>query len=235
MAVQAHYARGSSCHVKYKWKCRVSFSTLFRQYCRQMCITRVRGARTSLSRWDTWIAHCLPRLHCLFERISRNLVSCEFKKSVYIEERRSSEEALVQCSTQLLTQMHFQESALGFLVHSEAWTLVILHKVGSTIEARRYEVAFKPTDFQDNKPFNVSALREMVTWVYRVVELRCRDVAVIRKVPEDQTRYDSESAPPNFVHFGTDLGPVFISLVTSVSVSVLPSVLMVVTKWCLIL
>lgn len=81
-------------------------------------------------------------------------------------------DALVQCFTQMLTQMHNQNIHFGLLVSAMEWILIMAIKVENTIAIRQfrrlmYLVASPGTDTPVH--MNADTFISLINWIYRIL------------------------------------------------------------------
>ncbi|XP_064645545.1 uncharacterized protein LOC135498942 [Lineus longissimus] len=78
--------------------------------------------------------------------------------------------ARVQCIHQMLTQMHFQNSAFGLLISKQAWTLIFIRKSGEALVMNEITEDFEDSD----QKFIVENLKLLCSWLYRILDYRMK-------------------------------------------------------------
>lgn len=94
------------------------------------------------------------------------LLNVECKKS-----QNSFSAAIVQCTRQMLTQMHFQTHAIGMVISPLNWSLILLQKGEANIKFSRFEESFVQPS-RDNPSvykLNVPGMISLHNWIYRIM------------------------------------------------------------------
>jgi len=85
----------------------------------------------------------------------------------------SKDSAIMQCVTQMLTQMHFQFTAFGLVICPFTWHIVLAKKQTSGIKVCQFSKSFlKKTDTENDEAqaFSVDSFRTLCNWLYRIME-----------------------------------------------------------------
>ena len=80
----------------------------------------------------------------------------------------------LQCLTQILTQMHFQQAHFGLLLSAMRWCLILVVKVNDKLHVLHYnERLYKfgsPGTTQYPVHFDLDKFKSMNKWIYRILK-----------------------------------------------------------------
>lgn len=86
--------------------------------------------------------------------------------------------ATIQCTRQMLTQMHFQPYAFGILLSSSSWRLLFMEKDESnnTIDFTMYVESLK---HDNKKDFSIDGFLSMLNWIYRILSWKAKAINTV--------------------------------------------------------